>query len=138
MPCIRTAILVTGTRVGSPTVSREVTDALGPFHTPERYVVLLHGRQTGADEAADQIGRRWRWNVWPLPYFDDYGDDGGMLRNSALASVLQTLGAVGFEQHAIAFPDKESSGTWGCVRLVKEIGVVAEVHHVGPRARARA
>lgn len=134
----RVAVLVTGTRAPSADLVRAVRDALRPFLGC--YVVVIHGHAEGADTVAEDCveyakaaGKKWQ--SWPLPYFSDLGKRGGMERNKPLVKALCVLRDAGFECHSFAFPDDESVGTHGCVKLLKADGFAPIIREMGPRGK---
>jgi hypothetical protein len=127
---------VTGTRSESPELWLAVRDALRPFL--DCHVVLIHGNATGADaiakhclEMAQRAGKKW--DPCQLSYFSDLGKRGGMARNVPLVGFLRVLQLAGFGCRAFAFPDDQSVGTRGCMRLLTEAGFTVAVQEMGPR-----
>lgn len=80
-------------------------------------IVVVHGDcPTGADAAADQVGRLWGFEVeaWPADW-DSHGKAAGPIRNQQMVNAGADL--------CLAFPLGESRGTRDCVRRADAAGI---------------
>lgn len=110
----RVALLVTGSREWVDVAVLRARLQLYP-----RGTVLLHGGARGADSQAHHYGTRNGFVVWPLFYYSDLQKRGGHARNRTLVRLLNVLALDGFLAFAEAFPRGESSGTRGCIALIR-------------------
>ncbi len=132
----RVALLVTGTRSPSEKCRAEVCFWLEQFDRPGVIAVtLLHGNCSGADTAADVYGRKKKWDVFPVSFFEDMGAAGGPARNRCLVDLLAVLQKHGAVCRVGAFPDDESVGTYRCIEYAQESGFQPKVIHLGARSR---
>lgn len=110
-------ILITG--------SRKWTDYTTIFNALEKYnhnhtandpVIVISGNAKGADTLAEKAARnlKYRLELYPADW-NKYGKAAGMIRNRQM---IQT----GIDI-CLAFPTKESIGTWGCMREAKKAGI---------------
>jgi len=80
-------------------------------------IVVVHGAcPTGADAAADQVGRLWAFGVeaWPADW-TSHGKAAGPIRNQQMVNAGADL--------CLAFPLGESRGTRDCVRRADAAGI---------------
>ena len=80
-------------------------------------VVLIHGGAEGADLLADQWGVvNWLEIEEYKADWDKYGKAAGMIRNRQMLEE-------GKPDLVVAFPTKNSIGTWGMIKIAREAGV---------------
>lgn len=129
-------ILITGSRNWSNTnaiVSAFAVVIPGSLRRPNVEVVVVHGDAPGADTLAGRIAEQWGFDVESHPaqwdrncdqscYHPTRMKDGkpycpvaGHLRNQHMVD----LGA----DVCLAFPTRDSRGTWDCVRRAEKAGI---------------
>lgn len=125
-------ILVTGSRyldqAGSEFVYAVLGDLLAEVDTkaePGRSIVLVHGAARGVDTCAQVFANAYALGNFAIshePHPPDWrrGKQGGPQRNA----VMVALGA----HLCLAFPRRDSVGTWGCIRLAANAGIPVRVH----------
>jgi hypothetical protein len=102
-----------------------------------RDVRLAHGGARGADEFADVMGRRYRWQIEPYPVpradWDRYGGWAGQRRNGLMLTQEGPDVVLGVQW-------RNSSGTGGCARdaLSRGIHTVLVTEELAQLPRARA
>lgn len=81
--------------------------------------ILIHGGCRGADTMCAQRAGYFDFQVWELPYFEVEGREA---RNASMVAVAVALCKAGHRVTCYAFPDRDSVGTWKCVRLMQRAG----------------
>ena len=110
-------ILITGSRewTDRETIRRNISAvAMGRFR--DRPVVIVHGAARGADIIADSVAREFGLTPEPHPA-EAHGSwpQCGPLRNQHMVN----LGA----DICLAFPTRESRGTWDCIKRANAAGI---------------
>lgn len=107
-------VVVTGSREWTDTaLLRQVLDDL---HVQYGIEVLFHGDQRGADTLAKQWCLERGIPVFGCPYPPAYGKTGGSTRNGWLLKY-------GLPDLVVAFPMKNSVGTWNCVTQARGLNL---------------
>ena len=129
-------VFVTGWRGASTDFHyRVVYDALHNVAPGDPHrCTLVHGDYKGVDHLAAKIASEalnWRGVLGIPARWDVLGKRAGPTRNELLMRFAMMLRAAGYEVRWLAFPSRESVGTWGCVQMVKDAaGFEVEVHHL--------
>ncbi len=113
-------VIVTGSREWEH--RRTVASVLEPFAPG---TILIHGGCRGLDQIAGTFGRRYRFTMLELPYFDD--EEGREARNESMFAMAAALQSVGHRVHGFAFPLPGSIGTHKAIRIAKRLGVPVKV-----------
>lgn len=88
---------------------------------PENIEVVIHGAADGADSIAGSVAKGLGIKVMEFPAnWEKFGKSAGPIRN-------QDMLDEGKPDLVIAFPDRESRGTWDMVRRAKREGVEVRV-----------
>lgn len=130
---MKIAILITGSRHerNPERIACGLSDALKTFHGRLRLdgcnpiiIRLIHGDAPGVDRLADKIAHQKGWEIHPRPAaWDTLGRKAGPVRNAEMVAEVLTWVADGWTPVCIAFPTKDSIGTWDCIRRASEAGI---------------
>ncbi len=103
------------------TTLTEIDNALGAAR-PD--VVFAHGAASGVDECVHRwVMHRALSGLISEPHPADWAAHGqyaGPKRNAAMVKLGASL--------CLAFPRKDSKGTWGCLRLAADAGIPVRIH----------
>lgn len=89
----------------------------------EEGVTVVHGAARGLDSIADKVAKERGWGTEPHPAdWNQYGKRAGMLRNSYMAKAGADI--------CLAFPDKDSIGTWDMIRKAVAAGIQTRIYPV--------
>lgn len=94
---------------------------------------LVHGDYRGVDHLATNIVTellRWRGVMGIPARWDVLGKRAGPTRNEIMLRMAMMLKSAGYEVRWLAFPSRESVGTWGCVQMAKDAGFEVAIHHL--------
>jgi hypothetical protein len=109
-------ILVCGSRNWSDAVAIETAIA-ARSSSP----TIIHGGATGADEIAHGLARMHGWPVEVYPAdWQQHGKAAGPLRNQKMLDE-------GKPDVVLAFPVKDSRGTWDMIRRARAAGIPMEI-----------
>jgi hypothetical protein len=115
-------LLVSGTRRDCEDVWVELDSFVARHGRPDKLIV---GGARGVDARARRWARARGIPVYELAVEDDdwadLGDAAGHARNEAMVALC------GPDDFLVAFPRGHSSGTRGCVRLAKQVGMTCYV-----------
>lgn len=103
------------------TLCVEIANALPSGKQPD--IVIVHGGARGVDVVASQWAlTRAALGIMEEPHPADWtiGKQAGMKRNAAMVKLGASL--------CLAFPRKDSKGTWGCLRLAADAGIPVRIH----------
>lgn len=89
---------------------------LDDLHARYGITLLVHGEATGLDTLAKQWAMERGVPPFGCPYASAYGKDGGPIRNGWLLDF-------GMPELVVAFPMKNSVGTWNMVTQAKQRGL---------------
>lgn len=93
-----------------------------PFSLPS--VTFISGKAKGADSLGEKYAKEWGAKVLEFPAdWDKYGKRAGPIRNQQMLDE-------GKPDLVVAFPTKNSKGTYHMIRIAKEAGVETIV--IGP------
>jgi hypothetical protein len=124
-------VLVTGSRDWPWTERKIITDALVAANVD----IVVHGNARGADSvakwwaAAHDVEQRVypaQWNI--------YGNAAGPIRNQQMLD-KEHLDEAPIER-VLAFPTKESKGTWDMVKRAEAAGIRVTIYYIGPPGMA--
>lgn len=111
-------IVVTGSRKWT---NRELLHrTLDDLHVKYGIEVLYHGEQSGADLMAKAWAESRGLPNFGCPFAGFYGKQGGAIRNGWLLDE-------GRPDLVVAFPTKESVGTWNCLTQAKQRGLAVRI-----------
>jgi hypothetical protein len=86
----------------------------------DRVVTLIHGDCWGADKIAAMAAHAMNWRVVVVPAkWEKYGEKAGLIRNQMMVDMKPDL--------VVAFPLKDSRGTWDCMNRAKKAGIPVHV-----------
>jgi hypothetical protein len=109
-------ILVTGSRHYRDRAT--VISVLLPYANTFGNAWLLHGDCDGLDRLAASIWNQWhpgQFEAFPADWAT-YGNRAGPLRNAAMVARKPAV--------CIGFPLPDSRGTYGCMKLAREAGIL--------------
>jgi hypothetical protein len=134
-------ILVTGSRsvawdVATP-VQNMLDEQLAKWQVQYvSNVVLFHGgcpdHMHSDYSSVDMVADRWARATRVQPFqadalWGEYGNAAGPTRNQDMVTVAKGLIAGGWRGVALAFPTKDSKGTWDCVERIKAAEIPLKV-----------
>lgn len=125
VPIVRPVLLlVTGARSWPETETHVIAEALQRAARGRLVVGLLHGGATGADTIAGNLGLQAGVQVVSIPADWSMGASGGPARNQQLVDLaLQTQRSLGWDIQGVAFPSRESVGTWDAKKKMEAAGI---------------
>ena len=91
----------------------------------KRSILIVQGGAAGVDHNAKRYAQSLGFAVATIPYFHEYGNRGGYIRNEVLVDFVHRL---------VAFWDLESRGTKHAIDIAKAQGKLELVY--GPKGEA--
>lgn len=119
-PPVPLVVLVTGSRTWED--AEAIERALLRVTKDQALVKLVHGGAKGADQLAHKVAVKhgWQHKVY-VPDWHNLGRGAGLARNGDMLSKEKRVDVV------LAFPTKDSRGTWDMVTKAKRAGLRVEV-----------
>jgi hypothetical protein len=109
-------LVITGTRNGHPDVERWMSAFGAKYGVPELTVL---GDARGVDAQAFEFVNRQSWSYALLrANWKELGDGAGRERNERMIALAS------LDDWGLAFPGKNSPGTYHCLRLAEEKGLL--------------
>lgn len=110
-------LVVTGSRHWTPDQAPFIAQGLNEATRGRSVGVVFAGGAKGADTVAIALARQAGFAVHEmLADWDHHGPSAGPLRNTAMIGLaLQTAGLNGWDVQGVAFPARDSIGTWDCI-----------------------
>lgn len=115
-------ILITGSRDWDDKEAIEKRITIHTKHMNPHDVLIIHGAARGADSLSGEVAKDYGYKLSVHPAeWEKYGKhEAGGLRNQKMVNLKPDI--------CLAFPLKDSIGTYDCIRRARKAGIITEVY----------